>query len=436
MLAVNLVAYLRIPFLRKVIVVACFAPRVLVIGASLARLIYLYPITPHDDPSFALWTPLLCTQLQVCLAISTACIPYIKPFFAVSEATPKEIEVGRRSSKSVKYIYAFGAQPAASMWKNKFWKLRCTKPSASDDLEYSCAGPSPRLPSPPPLSPLSPPRCPSPTMSLGQVANPAQQVRERGLRLQIPSTASCPTGGRSPQTASSHTQSPYAESSLYPQSLFSSQARSPGFLLRSHGRAQVHSSTLCGNGNEKANAPLKTQAPPHAAGYSLFPLPVPGRYAFVPRDVKPLVQKPLSSRHLHYRLQETNDTQPLYPERTSSLKRYYGQSRQAIKFAVGPNLTTTQPSTTILSKASRPAMTDDTSTSLATPSSPFCSRPTTTPPAVAVDEAPSPQQARNKRVLSPQNSARLTHINGVTPAKLRDSWRSTIYLVDAPDNAS
>ncbi|KAJ4299040.1 hypothetical protein N0V90_004284 [Kalmusia sp. IMI 367209] len=64
MLSVNLVAYLKVPNSKKVAVVACFAPRILVIGAALARLIYLYPISPHNKPEFNLWIPLICTQVQ------------------------------------------------------------------------------------------------------------------------------------------------------------------------------------------------------------------------------------------------------------------------------------------------------------------------------------------------------------------------------------
>ncbi|KAF2741880.1 hypothetical protein M011DRAFT_413696, partial [Sporormia fimetaria CBS 119925] len=81
MLSVNLVAYLHVKLSEKVVVVACFAPRILVIGAALARLIYLYPITPHSNPQYNLWVPTICAQVQVCLSISTACIPYVKPFF-------------------------------------------------------------------------------------------------------------------------------------------------------------------------------------------------------------------------------------------------------------------------------------------------------------------------------------------------------------------
>ncbi|KAJ4377764.1 hypothetical protein N0V83_000594 [Neocucurbitaria cava] len=71
MLSVNLVAYLKVRFSSKVAVVACFAPRLLVISAALIRLIWLYPITPHSDPQYRLWLPSIMTQVQTDEPIDT-----------------------------------------------------------------------------------------------------------------------------------------------------------------------------------------------------------------------------------------------------------------------------------------------------------------------------------------------------------------------------
>ena len=79
-LSANLVVYLDIEPSRKLLVVACFAPRLLVIGAALARLVYLYPITPQNNPEFYLWVPTICAEIEICLSVSTACIPYIPLF--------------------------------------------------------------------------------------------------------------------------------------------------------------------------------------------------------------------------------------------------------------------------------------------------------------------------------------------------------------------
>jgi hypothetical protein len=52
-----------------------------VVAAAASRLAYLAPVSPHDNPAFKVWISVVCTELQICLSISTACIPCIKPFF-------------------------------------------------------------------------------------------------------------------------------------------------------------------------------------------------------------------------------------------------------------------------------------------------------------------------------------------------------------------
>src|SRR5690242_10465927 len=81
MLSVDLVAHLRVRTSRKVAVVACFAPRLLVAAAALIRAIFLYQVTPHGNPEFDLWVSTVCTQVHVCASICTACVPYMVPFF-------------------------------------------------------------------------------------------------------------------------------------------------------------------------------------------------------------------------------------------------------------------------------------------------------------------------------------------------------------------
>ena len=66
---------------RKLAVVACFAPRLLVVAAALVRAVYLYQVTPHGNPEYDLWVATICTQVHVCASICTACIPYMVPFF-------------------------------------------------------------------------------------------------------------------------------------------------------------------------------------------------------------------------------------------------------------------------------------------------------------------------------------------------------------------
>jgi hypothetical protein len=156
MLSINLVAYLRVRFSRKVAVVACFAPRALVITASLVRLIWLYPITPHSDPEFRLWLPAILSQVHVCLSICTACIPYMIPFF-------KSLEGGlrrARSSKSTEFrLDERMSRTPSSLW---FRRQKRTKVFNSWDstavasLQYErVPQASPQIPTPQPISPLS-----------------------------------------------------------------------------------------------------------------------------------------------------------------------------------------------------------------------------------------------------------------------------------------
>ena len=101
MLSVNLVAYLNMRFTRKIAVIACFAPRALVIGATLMRLLWLYLISPHGTPKFMLWIPALIAQVHVCLSICTASIPYMVPFFKSLEGTTPKPRTGSRRDSGV-----------------------------------------------------------------------------------------------------------------------------------------------------------------------------------------------------------------------------------------------------------------------------------------------------------------------------------------------
>ena len=50
-----------------------------VIVATLCRLVYLGRFPTDDAPDK--WIAVVCTQLQICLSISSTCVPYIKPLF-------------------------------------------------------------------------------------------------------------------------------------------------------------------------------------------------------------------------------------------------------------------------------------------------------------------------------------------------------------------
>ncbi len=81
MLSINLVAFLRLRFSRKLAVIACFAPRALVVGAAVAHLIWLHPSSHYSEPQYRLWLPAIMMQVQICLSICTASIPFMVPYF-------------------------------------------------------------------------------------------------------------------------------------------------------------------------------------------------------------------------------------------------------------------------------------------------------------------------------------------------------------------
>ncbi|ORY10111.1 hypothetical protein BCR34DRAFT_470418, partial [Clohesyomyces aquaticus] len=156
MLAVNLVAYLQVKFSRKVTVVACFAPRIFVIGAALARLVYLYPISPHTNPTFNLWVPVVCTQIQVCLSISTACIPYMKPFFEGVEAGVWRVDDLRRRGLTPSGLYGYGSSGGYRKARSKDREAYSMDSTLGSSLNKRTPDVSPRIDTPTPLSPLTP----------------------------------------------------------------------------------------------------------------------------------------------------------------------------------------------------------------------------------------------------------------------------------------
>ncbi len=52
-----------------------------VIAATICRLVFLSKLPPGRAQVFALWTVVVCTQVEIFMTIFTASIPYVKPFF-------------------------------------------------------------------------------------------------------------------------------------------------------------------------------------------------------------------------------------------------------------------------------------------------------------------------------------------------------------------
>ncbi|KAF2635596.1 hypothetical protein P280DRAFT_191612 [Massarina eburnea CBS 473.64] len=280
MLSVNLVFYLNVKTSKKIAVVACFTPRIFVIGASLTRLVYLYPITPHTSPAFNLWLPVICTQVQVSLSIVTACIPYMRPFFDGTESEGRkgdgsrrnmitaDEENGRFSSRDYLRGHKRGNGLSEDSTASNSWKYVRTP-----DV-------SPRLPSPPPLSPLTPPRLMTPPNCNTTPTNNSRSPSERGLRLKIPNPDIYVQRASivSPQTASSNALSPEC---LSPQPLLSgSPSYSPVPLTPQEPTPPPRSHTPPSNTYDSDSEP-PVRSPTQR--FSLFPTQRAPRYSLVPQ---------------------------------------------------------------------------------------------------------------------------------------------------------
>ncbi|KAF7445481.1 hypothetical protein TUN199_07291 [Pyrenophora tritici-repentis] len=178
MISVNLVAYIQVPLSQKVAFITCFLPRVLVLGAALIRLIWLYPTTPQSLPEYRLWIPVIISQAQLFLSIATASIPYMVPFF-------KNLDVNLRTpylaTKRDRLANHRLGPSASSLWFRRSRKpkdLALWDPGAETSAQYKLAPQaSPCLPTPRPLTPLSPQVIPSLPNSKSSV---------RGLNIYIP----------------------------------------------------------------------------------------------------------------------------------------------------------------------------------------------------------------------------------------------------------
>ncbi|KAF2279767.1 uncharacterized protein EI97DRAFT_440060 [Westerdykella ornata] len=392
MLSVNLVAYLNIEFSRKAAIVACFAPRILVISVALVRLVYLYPITPHDKPEFKLWVPAICSLVHVSLSISTACLPFMKRFFDAGESTRRRGKNdwkprGLRGDKASKLF----ARPKRGQ---KLHSIDSSVPKQrSPDV-------SPRIPTPAPLSPLAPPVYSSPRAT--PLSSKASS-KSPSLRLHIPPSQPRKTVTSdliSPQTASSAALSPQCLSPYSPQPLLSPHGISP--IREPTPPPPLYSPRPTVSGSHygrtaKSSPNLNLRNSPPSPRFSLFPSPATGRYVVVPQNRRPQAQK--------------------YPIRTSSLRQRPDSRRATVKFAVAPNPASASPSTTISSsRYSKPTPTQSIGTTPSIPSYYLHTPPTSNPPSFPVPQPPSPHRQRNQRILSPRNSSHKDQISPVSPS--------------------
>ncbi|KAI0536259.1 hypothetical protein GGR58DRAFT_475761 [Xylaria digitata] len=98
----------NVSFSRKLIVVGCFAPRLLVAAAATSRLVFLVPISPNGSWAWRSWIPVVTTEVQICLSIATACVPSVKPLFAAVEAGVWHADDLRRRGLSLEDLHSRG----------------------------------------------------------------------------------------------------------------------------------------------------------------------------------------------------------------------------------------------------------------------------------------------------------------------------------------
>ncbi|KAF2713842.1 hypothetical protein K504DRAFT_450482 [Pleomassaria siparia CBS 279.74] len=436
MLPVNLVVHIKVRASTKVVIVACFAPRILVMGAALARLIYLYPITPHDNPEYNLWIPVICTEIQICISILTACIPYMKPFF-------EDMEAGERQRKSMKVNKLGGYQPVPAYLRThkRAKDLGSMDSTASISLTYGrTPDTSPRIPSPVPLSPLTPPRYNTPPIS---ESSSSRSPSERGLRLHIPPpdiTIRRATENISSQTASSHALSPQLLSTqqLPPSpSRFSLDVLGPSFPPCSH-------SPRPSMANSPSSSPSSTgSTPPRAPSFSLFPRTKSTQYAPIPL-LAPRLSPPIppvslprsrsgsrsrSRSRIYYHQMAANTSKPHealkihhFPDRTSSLPLEVGSKSQKRRSGAPTSIARA-------SAVSQPPL----------PSHFFTTPPSTNPPDLPLPTPPnplSPQRMRNYRVLVPQNSSRKEQMSPVSPPSATPKTPLTFWRDDSSEGTA
>lgn len=183
MLSVDLVAHLRVRMSRKVAVVACFAPRLLVVATSLVRAIYLYQVTPHGDPEYDLWISTICTQAHICASICTACIPYMVPFFKSLQGNIWRSYSTRSWTAKPRSTPRSG--PPSNLLRKREANIRFESPKSFTSFirePERVSVVSPRIPSPGPISPFMPP--PVSTLRLPSISPNSSEARNaRGMSV-------------------------------------------------------------------------------------------------------------------------------------------------------------------------------------------------------------------------------------------------------------
>lgn len=390
-LSFKLVFYLKLRFSRKVAVVACFTPRSLVAAASAARLIWLHPITPNDDPEYRLWLPAILTQLHVCISICTACIPYMVPFF---KSLDSSLRRGYSLKSSEFRLEERRPSASSSLWyrrQKKAKTLDSFNSTAPASLHYErVPQASPHIPTPRPMSPLTPPQYNSRPGTAG-----SKMTFYRGLSISIPSRNSSRPRTltiSSPQTASSGALSPSCAS---PTTFLSMQS----FLATR--KAPTPPS--------KTHSPNPPTASSHYSSHSPSPASPerPPRFTLYPPQSTPNSRWSPELRHSGFTPVAIPPIRQLRP--SAPYNSGENQGAQPPKFSTAPH--PTSPPSTTTSPTARPqhlSVQELNSPMGAAINNYFSSAEVEIEAPAAASLAPplSPQCLRNHQVLSPANALR------------------------------
>jgi hypothetical protein len=337
MLSFNLVVYLHLGKSRKIAVVACFAPRALVAASSLIRLIWLYPITPHDEPEYRLWLPAILSQVHVCLSICTACIPFMVPFFRSRDGSRRRTFLFKGADVRPDER---ALRTPSSLWfrrQRKSQTINSWDSSAVASLQYErVPQASPHIPTPRPISPLTPPHYSSRPGTAG-----AESLNSQALSISIPERGLASTSRTeivSPQTASSSALSPTCTPLLRMHPSLSSR-NVPTPPPKSHSPKTPTASSFYSSRGQSPVSPVQQPR------FTLFPQQATPRRRYSPDlrqggftpDTGPSIKSLQSSRTSNNARYHTSHELSTSRERSRSRNRMRHNHEAAPKFSTAPH---------------------------------------------------------------------------------------------------
>lgn len=209
-ISTKIVSCNQIRLSRKIAVVSCFAPRLLIVGVAVTRLVWLYPLATQHGHQHRVWEPMIASQIQICVSIITASIPFVMPYC-------RDL-YGRLHASTLKASRRFqdeeNTYSRSSLWFRRHHKSRDINPQNS-----STEG-APGYELLPKSSPyISSARPTSPRSTTGLQLSPEEKANVRGLNIYIPH--------RSPKKQSNELVSPRSQSS----GIWSPWTTSPQALL-------------------------------------------------------------------------------------------------------------------------------------------------------------------------------------------------------------